>query len=88
MRKEIWSTTPTLSGPGVPMESHWCSADVLGKDRVPQCQQGLWDHSTAPKGLQGALSKCREGSTKLTANIWKWEYRKIIDRVPYYIIDF
>lgn len=25
---------------------------------------------------------------KMTANIRKWEYRKIIDRAPYYIIDF
>lgn len=48
---------------------------------------------------RGARARCRcagaqrgaerrEGSVETTANIRKWEHRKIIDKGPYYIIDF
>lgn len=61
---------------------------VLERSRNP-CQSWAqpWHHpQNFPKAQRG--TKCRAGSTKLTANIWKWEYRKIIDGAPYSIIDF
>lgn len=70
--------TPVLCSPPSPQE---------GQDPALwtawQHSWNSWNFPEAQRDSQGG-----EGSTETTANIRKWEYRKIIDRAPYYIIDF